>query len=305
MSAIRVHRLRGGAAITLVNDDLTATFLPDVGMLGAAFAWRGVPLVALPRGATAALDAHTTGLPLLHPWANRLARRRYVAAGVAVDLRGVALHTDGNGLAMHGMMIGRPGWTIASMTTIRRRAEFTARFDYTSDPALMAAFPYPHVIEITVVLADALRVTTTVRPTEGPVPISFGWHPYLQVPGPRSAWRLRLPEREELVLNARMIPTGRRVRRDAEDGPIGTRTFDTGFALGDDRRFAIASGGVGLEVAFDDGYPFAQLWVPAGRRFCCVEPMTAPTNGLATDSCALATPDTPYSATYTLTPSAI
>ena len=55
---------------------------------------------------------HTGGLPLLHPWANRLARRRYVAAGVAVDLRGLDLPTDDNGLPMHGTMVGRPGWEV-------------------------------------------------------------------------------------------------------------------------------------------------------------------------------------------------
>jgi galactose mutarotase-like enzyme len=300
MAAIRVHRWRGAAAVTLGSEDLTATFLPEDGMLGTSLRWRDQEFVALPQSIR---GGHTTGLPLLHPWANRLAGRRYVAAGVAVDLRRLELHTDGNGLPIHGTMLGQPGWTIVSMAATRRRATLTAQFDYTAHPELLAAFPFPHVIDLTVVLGAAeLAVTTTVRPLDGPVPISFGWHPYFQLPGPRSGWRLALPERDELVLNARSIPTGRRVHRAAEDEPIGGRTADAGFAFDTERRFALASRGVRLDVAFDAGYPFGQLWLPPGRRFCCLEPMTAPTNALLTDGYPLATPDAPYSATYTLRP---
>jgi aldose 1-epimerase len=300
MAAIRVHRWRGAAAVTLTAGDLTATFLPDVGMLGASLAWQGHELVALPQGIS---GGHTTGLPLLHPWANRLAGRRYVAAGQAVDLRRLSLHTDSNGLPIHGTMLGRSGWTIVSMAGGRRQARFAAHFDYGAQPELLAAFPFRHVVAVTVVLGGGeLAVTTTVRPSDGPVPVSFGWHPYFQLPGRRSTWRLTLPERDELVLNARSIPTGRRVHRAAEAEPIGERTADTGFAFAAERRFALESRGVRLDVAFDAGYRFGQLWVPPGRRFCCIEPMTAPTNALLSDGYALATPDAPYSATYTLRP---
>jgi aldose 1-epimerase len=305
MATIQVHRWRGAAAVTLSAGDLAATFLPEVGMMGASLTWQGHDLVAFPRGIGAAVDRHTAGLPLLHPWANRLGKRRYVAAGAAVDLRRLALHTDSTGMLMHGTMLGRPGWDVAAMATTRRRATLTARFDYSAHPALLAAFPFPHVIEITVsVAADRMEVTTTVRALEGPVPVSFGWHPYFRVPGPRRSWRLHLPERDHLVLNTKMIPTGRRRHEAAEAEPIGSRTFDDAYALGTERRFALTGAGVHLEVAFDGGYPFAQLWVPQGRRFACIEPMTAPTNALLTDTYALAEPGAPYSASYSMRPSA-
>ena len=77
-------------------------------------------LAALPRSRApraarrpAALRAGATlGLPLLAPWANRLAARRYRAAGVDVDLDGLPLGTDGNGLPIHGLLVGRPGWRL-------------------------------------------------------------------------------------------------------------------------------------------------------------------------------------------------
>jgi aldose 1-epimerase len=306
MAAIRIDRRHGAAAVTLAAGDLAATFLPELGMVGAGLRWHHHELVVLRGGARGVATRHTAGLPLLHPWANRLARRRYVAAGVAVDLRGLDLPTDGLGQPMHGTMVGRPGWEVIRATADARRAVLSTRFDYGAHPDLLAAFPFPHVVGLTAtVTPSALAVTTTVTATtDQPVPVSFGWHPYLRVPGPRSAWRLRLPAVEHLALSRRQIPTGRARAEGADDEPIGDRTLDDGYALGADRRFALTGSGVSLDVTFDAGYPFAQLWVPPGRRFVCIEPMTAPVNALLTDSYALATPGAPYSATYELSPSA-
>jgi aldose 1-epimerase len=303
MATSRIHRWHGAAAVTLEAGDLAATFLPEVGMVGAAVRWQGRDLVAFPGGIRAATQRRTNGLPLLHPWANRLARRRYVAAGTAVDLRNLDLPVDGHGLPMHGTMLGQAGWQVVAIGTTPRRAKLTARFDYGAHPELLAAFPFPHVIEVEAsVDGTALAVATTVHPTAGPVPVSYGWHPYLRVPGPRRSWHLRLPACDHLTLDARMIPTGQRRPQPAQDLPIGERTFDDAYALGADRRFALTGRDLRLEVAFDEGYPFAQLWVPEGRPFACIEPMTAPTNALLTDSYALAIPGAPYAATYVLRP---
>ena len=136
------------------------------------------------------------------------------------------------------------------------------------------------------------------------MPVSFGWHPYLRVPGPRRAWRLRLPAREHIVLSKRQIPTGNRRPQPAEDDAVGDRTLDDAYAVGSDRRFALTGAGARLEISFDVGYPFAQVWVPPGRRFAAIEPMTAPVNALRTDGYALATPGAPYSASFLLSPSA-
>jgi len=304
MATIGIHRRFGAAAVTLTAGDLAATFLPELGMAGAALRWRDHELVVL-RGGSRQLAAHRTGgVPLLHPWANRLAQRRYVAAGVAVDLRRQDLPTDDNGLPMHGTMVGRAGWEVTKATATRSRATLTTRFDYGGHPDLLAAFPFPHLVDLTATLSpSALTITTTVTATtDQAVPVSFGWHPYLRVPGRRSGWRLRLPAREHLGLSRRQIPTGRAQRQPEEDEPIGGRTFDDGYALGPDRHFALTGADVRLAVTFDDGYPFAQVFVPPGTGFACIEPMTAPTNALLTDAYALAPPGAPYSATFTLRP---
>ena len=44
------------------------------------------------------------GIPLLHPWANRLAAERYGAAGLAADVSGAAVGRDAAGLPIHGLL---------------------------------------------------------------------------------------------------------------------------------------------------------------------------------------------------------
>jgi galactose mutarotase-like enzyme len=306
MAAIHIERRHGAAAITLVAGDLAATFLPELGMVGSDLRWRGEPLVVLRGGARTLATGHTSGIPLLHPWANRLAGRRYVAAGVAVDLRRLDLPTDDNGLPMHGTMVGQRGWEVTHATTEGDGAVLATRFDYGARADLLAAFPFPHVVELTAaVTPTALRLTTTITATtDQPVPVSFGWHPYLRVPGSRPAWRLRLPAREHLALSKRQIPTGRGRPQPEEDEAVADRTLDDAYALGPDHRFALTGAGVRLDVSFDAGYPFAQVWVPPGQRFACIEPMTAPVNALRTDAYALATTGAPYAAAFTLEPGA-
>ncbi len=98
----------------------------------------------------------------------------------------------------------------------------------------MAAFPFPHELAVDVTLAaSGLRIVTTVRPN-GPVsvPVAFGWHPYLQLPGsPRDEWELALPAAAHAALDGRGIPTGRARPVPAETATLAGRDLDDLFAL--------------------------------------------------------------------------
>ena len=48
------------------------------------------------------------------------------------------------------------------------------------------------------------------------------------------------------------------------------------------------------------GYPYAQVWVPAGRPFAALEPMTARTNSLVDGTAPLVEPGDSYTARFTL-----
>jgi aldose 1-epimerase len=298
-----VRAWRGAAGLTLAADELEATFLPDLGLLGASLRHRGEELLALPGGLGGYRQGNVTGLPLLAPWANRLAGRRYRIEGTTVDLDGLALSTDANGLPIHGTMTARAGWSISRVEAGPEEAGMRASFDYGAWPELLAAFPFPHELTVEIRVATAvLTVVTILRATgDRAVPVSFGWHPYLRVPGaPRRTWRLRLPEREHLLLDRLGLPTGTAKVEPAVQQPIGQRTFDDLYALGDDRRLSLEAAGRRVVVDLEEGYTHAQVFAPPGTGFACLEPMTAPVNALGTGACRLVSPGETFSARFSI-----
>jgi aldose 1-epimerase len=304
--ALRLGVVDGEAALTLAAGRLEATILPGLGLLGTSLRHRGEELLALPGGLQGYRDRHVTGLPLLAPWANRLPGWRYRAAGVEVDLDGLELPTDPGGLPIHGTLTAHPGWRLGRLAAEADRAVLEAGFDYGAWPELLAAFPFPHRLTVTASLQGAsLAVTTTLAPTgERPVPVAFGWHPYLRLPGaPRAAWRLLLPDRTHLELDDRGLPTGRATPEPPEADPVGERTFDDLYALGRDpagRRLGLEAAGRRLLVGYGDGYGHAQVFAPPGAEFVCLEPMTAPTAALAAGTAPLVAPGSSFSARFTI-----
>jgi aldose 1-epimerase len=292
-------RFRGTSALTLTSGDLVATFLPDLGMTGVSLQYRGAEHLALPGGLAALRAGATLGIPLLAPWANRLATRRYRAGRVRVDLSGLELTTDDHGLPMHGLLVGKPGWRIGRRGTRGDTAWLHAAIDVDAP-----AFPFPHRVELKVTARDArLTMGATVIPTgRRPVPIAFGWHPYLRLPNAaRSTWRLRLPTRHHLALDGRGIPTGESNLEPAEAAPIGRRTFDDLYRLGRHRRLALEAEGATIELHCAENYPFAQVWVPPGRPFAALEPMAAPTNALVAGTTPFVARGEAFTATFALT----
>jgi aldose 1-epimerase len=270
------------SARRLAAGDLEAVFLPDHGMLGASLCDRGVEILRRVEDlSAAAARGSTAGIPLLHPWANRLAQPRYRASGRTVELNpgSPLLHLDERGLPMHGVPWSRLGWEVIEASPDR----VVARLEWAGSE-LLAVFPFPHRLELAATLgADALFLETTLfAGREDPVPVSFGFHPYLGLPGmPREGWRLELPAMRRLVLDAAGIPTGEEKPFEGLDAPLGELDFDDGFALVDERAsFSIAGAGRRITVELLSGYPFAQVFAPKGKDYIALEPMTAPTSAL-------------------------
>jgi galactose mutarotase-like enzyme len=293
------RRFQDTPALELRSGPLRATFLPTVGMTGVSLRRARREHLALPGGVAALRAGHTAGLPLLAPWANRLGARRYRAAGVDVDLADLPLHTDANGLPMHGLLLGTPGWQLDRRSTGRGRAAIRASIDVDAP-----AFPFPHRIEVSVVVhEEGVTLDTTIIPTgRRRVPVAFGWHPYLRLPGPpRSQWQLRLPPRTHLALDGLGLPTGAARAEARESEPIGRRTFDDLYLLGRERRLAFAAeDGTSITLRCGPGYPYAQVWVPGGQPFGALEPMTVATNSLVAGTTPLVEPGDAFTARFTL-----
>jgi galactose mutarotase-like enzyme len=246
---------------------------------------RGVELLHAGDGVAAyAQRGKTMGIPLLHPWANRLAQPAYSAAGKRVTLPSPdgRFALDPNGLPIHGALPGLLRWEPLDTGATDR---VSARLDW-SDPALLALFPFAHELRLDVLAGDAgLEIITTLRATRADeVPVSFGYHPYLVPPGgvPRAEWRVSLGAAQRLVLDDNMIPTGATEPLEPPRFRLDGQSWDDGLAgLASPPEFSVSAGAQTLAVTFDDGFDYAQVFAPEGHDFICFEPMTAPTNALA------------------------
>lgn len=272
----RRHVMRAG--------ELTATFLPEFGMLGTSLTHRGEELLRFPADiGRAARDGTSIGIPLNYPWANRLRTYGYEALGRRVELDPASdwLITDWNGTLLHGVRWARLEWDQedAGDTFVASRL----RWDR---PELLAVFPFRHEVVMRATLdAGGLTVETTVHANAGEdVPVSFGFHPYIAVPGlPRALWRLTLPRMQALVLDERLIPVGEREDFPAYDHRLADLDFDHGFAFqGPGRCMSIAGAGRRIAVEFIEGFPYAQIYAPPAHDYISLEPMTAPANALVT-----------------------
>lgn len=259
---------------------LTATFVPDAGMIGTSLADDGVEFLGQRRGLDAYVnDGKTMGIPILYPWANRLSGTEYTVDATNVDLASAPrVRTDPHGAPMHGVLAAHPGWQVSDQSA----NAVVATLDYHT-PELLAAFPFPHVLTQRITLAErTLTIATTVEPGAGRVPLCFGYHPYFTIPDvPRDEWELSTPTMRHLPVDDRGLPTGAHESWAAESAPLAERVLDDGFdEVPTGSVFALSGGDRRIEVTFEQGYPAAQLFAPAADALVAIEPMAAPTDAL-------------------------
>jgi galactose mutarotase-like enzyme len=243
-------------------------------MVCASLRHRGGELLGARKGLEAyAATGSTMGVPLLYPWANRIAARRFEALGRTVDLdRAPGRFRDDaeTGLPMHGAKVAGGAWTVEERTERSLRASF----DWGADDQLLAAFPFPHRARLEVSLAEgAARWSVAI---EGDAPVALGFHPYLRLPPDAS---VDVPVRERLVLDERKLPTGEREPAEPIAGPLAGRAFDDAY-VAPSGPCVLSGGGRTITTTFDEGFPYAQVFAPPGEGVISFEPMTAPANAL-------------------------
>lgn len=218
-AGVLATQVDGFAALTLAGggDHVRATFLPSLGMVACSLTHDGDELLARRGGPPAYAERGSSfGVPLLHPWANRLGAWSYAAGGRTVEIArdSPVVHVDAaTGLPMHGLLSASPYWEVLETHLDDRTARVSAGLDFAAHPALLAAFPFPHVLRLDVTVEPArLSVRLVLTPTgQVAVPVAFGFHPYLRLAGsPRATWSVELPVLRRAVLDERGLPTGER-----------------------------------------------------------------------------------------------
>jgi aldose 1-epimerase len=280
-AALAVVHLRDGEAA------LEASFVVNAGMLCCSLRHRGEELLAQNAGVAAYAErGKTMGIPLLYPWANRLAAFDYTVAGRTVtvprDRARVAL--DANGLPIHGVIGGRLQWELTRPPVPDSRS-LAARLSWgESCPELFEVFPFRHDLRYEARLGDGrLEVCVEVHACgEDAVPVAFGFHPYLALPRvARERWVVELPAMRGLALDGHQIPTGAGAEQPRRRFELAACELDDGFdGLAEPARFEVAADGRRIALELCEGYPCAQVYAARPGEFVCFEPMTAPANAL-------------------------
>jgi galactose mutarotase-like enzyme len=251
-----------------------AEFVPELGMVCASLRDGERELLDQRRGLEPYRErGKTMGIPLLYPWANRLAWRNFKVAGRPVTLPepGTTIGIDEHGLPIHGAQARLMRWEATA-----QGGALEAELRWCS-AELLAIFPFAHSVQYRAQLEPGpeLTIEVTVRADAGdPVPVAFGLHPYLRLPP--AADEIELPACDRLGLDGQGLPDGTR----AAFGPgrfALDRAWDDAlvFPRGPARLAA-----PGLEVNFEAGFGYGQVFSPEGAGFVCFEPMTAPANAL-------------------------
>lgn len=290
-------------SVTLVVADTVLEVLPEIGLVCSSFTVAGREFLRF-HSVAAVLDGHTSGIPLLAPWANRLRGPGFEVDGSVVRVLGApGVHVDDSGLPIHGTMVGRAGWECDPPVVTGDSASLMARFDAAACADVMASFPFPHSLSVEYLLEPArLSITTTLSASGSvPVPVSFGWHPYFALPASaRDDWTLELPDRFHLQLDQRQLPTGEERFEPAATVPLAGRPFDDGYRLGVGREIALSDGNDRIVVGFDDTYTHAQVYAPIASNLVALEPMTAATDALSRGETRFVAPGEQLRATFTI-----
>ena len=144
--------IAGVPALTLSSDaagGIEVAFVPGAGMVGSSLRHRGEELLGQRGGLPTYIEEHSTmGIPLLHPWANRVALSHFPVAGrtVELDLDSTPPALDSNGLPIHGLLSAASGWSVEAHKGTEDGGLLFARFDFAGNDELLAAFPFPHQV---------------------------------------------------------------------------------------------------------------------------------------------------------------
>jgi aldose 1-epimerase len=257
--------------LTLAAGDATVVLAPDLG--GAVVSWtRGENHIFRPPLDGAIQDRFVRGLAsfALVPYSNRIARGKFRFSGIDYQLPATF-----SGNAIHGV-----GWqgSWAPDQPEPTRADLT--FDHAPDPTWPFAFRARQSFSLS---PEALECHLLVQNLhDGPAPVGLGHHPYFpRAPGATlqftadAVWHNgpdMIPDRRTPVPPEWDHRTPR---------PLGSATLDNCFVgWRGGARITYPDRGYGITISADPVFDKLVVFVPPGKDFFAVEPVTNINDGI-------------------------
>src|ERR687886_1940596 len=138
--------LDGFETVILSAGELEAAFAPGAGMAGVSLRHAGEELLDRQAGLRTYVERGAVmGIPILHPWANRLAGFDYAVDGRTVRLPDgpPPVRCEEHGPPIHRLLSGSRHWRVRSTASDGARATLSAGPHFPAPPQLLAAVPFP------------------------------------------------------------------------------------------------------------------------------------------------------------------
>lgn len=235
---------------------------------------------------TNVLDGHATGDELragkwgksaiLFPFPNRLRDGVFTWHGREYSF---PINNAATSNAIHGF-VRHESFQVEKIETTSEMARITSRF---VAEGKHPAYPFPFTLDTTFAMTAHAEFIATFAVTNQhieSIPVGLGWHPYFRLAARADEHSLQLPPCERVEIDARMIPTGKRVPyTDFQDERLlGDTQLDTCFAALPPEsivRAKLRAQGHTLTLeAPRDRFPFFQVFTPPARNSIAIEPMT-------------------------------
>ena len=217
---------------------------------------------------------------LLFPFPNRLDGGRYEWLGRRYEF---PVNNAATGNAIHGF-IRDVAFEVEYVFLARDEASILCSYAYGGE---RPCYPFPFALEIEFTIHDngTFTLETACRNLhDQPIPVGFGWHPYFRLAGKADRHLMQLPACEKVVIDDRMIPTGRREPFAAfrRKTPVGDTILDNCFYnLSPAASCLLALEGAGRRVTVKAArrrFPFFQVFTPPHRESIALEPMSCNVN---------------------------
>lgn len=251
--------------VILTNGSLQVSITPQANMIVTSIKKHGKEILAEREGLNGYIkDQKSFALPLLAPWANRLASNTYHVDGQQISFNPNGMKLDENGYPIHGLLTASKNWTTETITH-KNSVTLQGTYRYDEKTPNFEAYPFPHIITVAYTLAnEAFTVTTTITNTGNKtLPIAYGYHPYF------------LTERhnvhiygqyETIPLNTHNLPKAS--GEENENPELEMLKLEPNWKT----AINTPAGWITMETS---NYPYMLIWAPTNTHFVAIEPMTA------------------------------